>query len=550
MVDLNEIVNKLGDSLKPYFKIVKKEFNGKHVYVETSRDMLSRAYDTLSGFDGRLIHVTASDMGLAGVKLIHIYAFDHIDKYSHLILYAMLPREYLKAPSLASKTYQVNWAERETSELLGIEFVGHPDPRHIFLPFEWPNPVESTEVGSEKVFVDKGNILPLGPYHPALIEGGYFKLSVDGEEIVDVDIKVGFNHRGIMKLVESRSYWRNVFLVSRICGICNICHALAYLNAVERLFNVDVPLRAKYIRTLLAELNRIHSHILWLGVAAELIGFRTIFMWSFKIREPIQDCIELITGNRVHMDAAIIGGSRVDLNNETINKVEYKIREFKDQFTKLMDIVYDHSMFRGRTEDIGVLKLSDAKNLGVVGPTARASGWKIDVRRDSPYEAYGEEYITWDVVTDEGGDVFSRALVRLKEVLVSIDICLQCLDALKKVDGKIIVDEPINIVSGESIGKSEAPRGELLYYVNSDGNIIPHTVRIRTPSYRNIAALKYMLVGYTLSDAPIIIGSVDPCYSCTDRVILVDVNKGKNLIINYTDFVNLAKKDSTNLFKS
>lgn len=541
MVNLNDIISKLEYSLKPYFKIIKREFNDKHVYIETSRDKLPLAYDILSNFDGRLIHVTASDMGLAGVKLLHVYAFDHIDRFSHIILCTILPREDLKAPSLAFKTYQVNWAERETSELLGIDFEGHPDPRHIFLPFEWPNPVESTEAGSEKVLVDRGNLLPLGPYHPALIEGGYFKFNVDGEEIVDVDIKVGFNHRGVMKLAESRSYWRNVFLVSRICGICNICHVLAYLNAVERLFNVNVPLRAKYIRTLLAELNRIHSHVLWLGIAAELIGFRTIFMWSFKIRELIQDCIELITGNRVHMDAVIIGGSRVDLTNETINKVDSKIREFKDQFTNLMNIVYDHSMFRSRTEDIGVLKLVDAKNLGVVGPTARASGWKIDVRKDSPYEAYGEEYITWDVITDDGCDVFSRAIVRLKEILTSIDICLQCLDALKKVTGKIMIEEHINVVSGEAIGKSEAPRGELFYYINSDGSIIPHTVRIRTPSYRNIAALKHMLIGYKLSDAPIIIGSVDPCYSCTDRVIIVDVNRGKSLIIDYNEFINLAK---------
>lgn len=547
MVSLNDVIYKLEHSLKPYFRIVKREFNGKHIYIETDRDKLPVAYDVLSEFDGRLIHVTASDMGLAGIKLFHVYAFDHIDRYSHVILYVMLSRENLKAPSLASKTYQVNWAERETSELLGINFESHPDPRHIFLPFEWPNPVESTESTSEKVLVDRGNLLPLGPYHPALIEGGYFKFSVDGEDIVDVDIKVGFNHRGIMKLAESRSYWRNVFLVSRICGICNICHVLAYLNAVERLFNVNVPLRAKYIRTLLAELNRIHSHVLWLGVAAELIGFRTVFMWSFKIREPIQDCIELITGNRVHMDAAIIGGSRVDLTNETINKVESKLREFKNQFTKLIDIIYDHSMFRSRTEDIGILKLADAKNLGVVGPTARASGWKIDVRKDSPYEAYGEDYTTWDIITDDGCDVFSRALVRLKETLTSVDICLQCLDTLKRVNGKIIVEEPINIIDGETIGKSEAPRGELFYYIYSDGSIIPHTVRIRTPSYRNIAALKHMLVGYRLSDAPIIIGSVDPCYSCTDRVIIVDVYKGKCLTINYNEFINFTKRGFVNI---
>ncbi|MCS7364123.1 MAG: NADH-quinone oxidoreductase subunit C [archaeon GB-1867-035] len=536
MINVKEVLGKLRDILSPDFQVTRIDRNGRHIYIETSSQKLLDAAKFLLDIDGRLIHVTASDLGFRGIKLLHVYSFDHLVKNLHLILYAILPRDNPVAPSTASLTYQSNWAERETMELMGVKFENHPDPRHIFLPFEWPEPVESSKEW-KTVKLERNVILPIGPYHPALIEGGYFKIKVDGEDILDVDIKVGFNHRGIMRLAERRSFWKNVFLVSRVCGICNICHPLAYLNAVENLFKIDVPDRAKYIRTLLAELNRIHSHFLWLGVAGELIGFKTLLMWTWKARELVQDCVELITGNRVHMDAVIIGGSRIDLTDEMINKVREKLLAFKSQAERIIDIVYDSGLVRKRTENIGVLKLPEAKNAGIVGPTARASGWKIDVRKDSPYDAYGDEYTSWDVVTDEGSDVLARVIVRCKETLVSIDICMQCLDALKRVHGPIIHKERFEIPEGEAIGKSEAPRGELLYYIVSNGTINPHTVRIRTPSYRNIAALKYMIPGYTLADVPIIIGSVDPCFACTDRVIIVDEKHGKKQVMSYDLFL-------------
>lgn len=541
MVNMKVILEKLRGLLYPNFQVTRIDRSGRHIYIETSPQGLLNAAEFLLENNGRLIHVTASDLGFKGFKLLHIYSFDHLVRNLHLILYSILPRDNPIAPSVTSLTYQSNWAERETMELLGVKFEGHPDPRHIFLPLEWPEPVESSKEW-KPVKVERKLVLPIGPYHPALIEGGYFKLKVDGEEVLDVDIKVGFNHRGIMRLAERRSFWKNVFLVSRVCGICNICHPLAYLNAVENLFKIDVPDRAKYIRTLLAELNRIHSHFLWLGVAGELIGFKTLLMWTWKVRELILDCIELITGNRVHMDAVMIGGCRIDLTGNVIEKVKEKLLSFKREAEKIIDLVYDSHLIRRRTEDIGVLKLSDAKNAGAVGPLARASGWKIDVRRDSPYDAYGDEYTSWDVIIDEGSDVLSRVIVRCKETLVSLDICLQCLDALKHVHGPVLSKEGIEIPEGEAIGKSEAPRGELLYYIVSDGTVNPHTVRIRTPSYRNIAALKFMIPGYTLADVPIIIGSVDPCFSCTDRVMVIDEKHGSKTIMTYDEFLKICLK--------
>ncbi|MEM2137372.1 MAG: nickel-dependent hydrogenase large subunit [Candidatus Methanomethylicia archaeon] len=531
------VINDLKKVIYPNFEITGCGRDGKHIYIKTDLKSMFDAAKFLLSIGSRIVHVTASDMGFNGIKIIHIYSLEHLERYAHLILYAYAERNLLKVPSIAQLTYQACWAERETMELLGVEFEGHPDPRHIFLPFEWPNPVEGSNVTGAKV---KNVVLPIGPYHPAMLEGGFFKLMVDGEEVLDVDIKVGLNHRGIMRIAEKRTFWRDIFLVGRICGICSVPHQLAYVNAVENIIGVQIPERAEYIRVLMAELNRIHSHLLWLGVAGDLIGFKTLLMWAWKTREPVQDCIEILSGNRVHADSMSIGGVRFDVSEEQLKNVEGKLLEVRRDFNNLSDIVASHSIVRRRTEDIGFLSLSDAMEAGVVGPTARASGWKIDVRRDSPYSFYGDSNLTWDVIVDDGKDVFSRVLVRVKEVLVSIDLCLQCIDRLRNVRGPVINSDVKDFPKGECLSKVEAPRGELIYYIFSDGSSIPHTVRIRTPSYRNIAALKFMLKGCKLADAPIIIGSVDPCFSCTDRVIIIDDKKKKRWILSGDEFKNLS----------
>lgn len=540
MSSFNNVLNDLRNIIYPNFEITGYGYNGKHVYIRTKLENMLDVAKFLISIGSRVVHVTASDMGLNGIKIIHIYSLEHLERYAHIILYAYAERDSPKAPSIAQLTYQACWAERECMELLGVEFEGHPDPRHIFLPFEWPNPVESSSESKIKV---KNVVLPIGPYHPAMLEGGFFKLMVDGEEVLDVDIKVGLNHRGIMKLAENRTFWRDIFLVGRICGICSVPHQLAYVNAVENILGIQIPERAEYIRVLMAELNRIHSHLLWLGVAGDLIGFKTLLMWAWKIRELVQDCIEILSGNRVHADSMSIGGVRFDVSEEQLKKVEDKLLEVRRDFNNLSDSVASHSIVRKRTEGVGILSLSDAKEAGVVGPTARASGWKIDVRKDSPYSFYGDSHLSWDVIVDDGKDVLSRIIVRVKEVFVSIDLCLQCIDRLRSIHGPVINLDIKAFPNGECLSKVEAPRGELIYYVVSNGSNIPHTVRIRTPSYRNIAALKFMLKGCKLADAPIIIGSVDPCFSCTDRVMIVDDKKGKILVLSGDEFKNLSFKN-------
>jgi len=488
---------------------------------------------------GRLMHVSTIDRGFDGYEVIYHYAFDHIDRNLHLNVRVTLPPEEPEVDSVATEAPESSWSEREMMEFTPVRFAGHPDPRHLCLPYEWPNAVESEKC---EHFVDKnGNpqppvqplknveasLIPVGPYHPLLIEGAYFRVKVEGEEITDADVKLGWNHRGIMKLFEGRSYARGIFLAERICGICNVTHTTAYLNAVESLSGLEIPSRARYLRTLMAELERLHSHLLWLGVAGDLIGFKTLFMLSWNVREPVLDIFESLTGSRRTPAMNLIGGVRKDVTDETINKTEKRLRHMRGDVEKLIDTTYNHPLVRRRLQDIGKLDFSTAKLVGAVGPTARASGWKIDTRWSSPYAAYGPEYTTWEIITDNGGDVWARAIVRLKEMRVSLDILLQCLDGLRRTSGPVAIEpvDPKDFKLNEALGKAEAPRGELMYYIVSDGTNIPHSVRVRTPSFRNNALVPRLLRGHTIADAPIIIGSIDPCYSCTDRIAILEDSK-------------------------
>ncbi|MCJ7760250.1 NADH-quinone oxidoreductase subunit C [Candidatus Bathyarchaeota archaeon] len=528
-----DIINELNQRLGTDFEF---KAGTKIYWFYTNRERVREIAKYLTGeFKARVIHVSVIDRGLNGYEVIYHYSLDHLDQYVHFNVKVQLPPEEPEIESISDIAPEASWSEREMMEFTPVRFIDHPDPRHLWLPYEWPNAVESEKCDH---FVDKNgklpfaadtaqklerSLIPLGPYHPLLIEGAYFRVKLNGETITDVDVKLGWNHRGIMKLFEGRSYSRGVFLAERVCGICNVTHTTAYLNAVETLGGIEIPDRARYIRTLMAELERIHSHLLWLGVAGDLIGFKTLFMLSLKAREQVLDIFESLTGSRRAPAMNLIGGIRKDVKGEVITKTNRRLQTMKKETAKLIEIVYNHPLTRKRLQDIGKLDLFTAKNAGAVGPTARASGWKLDIRQSSPYAAYGPEYTTWDIVTDEGGDVWSRTIVRLKEILVSADILVQCLKALDNTTGPISIEaaDPKNFKFNEALGKAEAPRGELVYYVVSDGSNIPYSVRIRTPSFRNNALLPKLLRGHTLADAPIIIGSIDPCYACTDRIFTI-----------------------------
>jgi membrane-bound hydrogenase subunit alpha len=386
--------------------------------------------------------------------------------------------------------------------------------------------------------MSKKTLIPIGPYHPLQEEPELFKLYCDGEIVRDIKWETGYNHRGIEKLSESKTYEQVFFLVERICGICSTSHPFAFANAVEEIAEVEVTDRAKYIRSIIGELERIHSHLLWVGLAGHFLGYNTVFMWAWKYREPILDLFEMITGNRNSYAMFKVGGVRRDIENSKIPVIRDVMSSFKKKNDLLTGAVMDDPVIHARTKGVGILTKQDAIDYAAVGPTARASGVAIDVRRDDPYAAY--PLVDWKVITAEAGDVFAKTEVRLLEMYESISIIEQCLDALMKEKEGDITVKVKEIPEGMGTGRAEAPRGEVFHCVFSDGSNSPVRHKIRAPSYVNIATFKKSCIGQTISDATITLAAVDPCYCCTERMaVAYDFNSGEKLM-NANDLIDLS----------
>ncbi len=374
-------------------------------------------------------------------------------------------------------------------------------------------------------------VVPVGPQHPALHEPEHFRVEVRGEEIVDVNIRLGYAHRGIERALQDRSYKHDIYLVERICGICNVTHTTNYCQTVEHLLGIEAPDRARYIRTIVLELERMHSHLLWAGVAANEIGFRTLFMLIWRDRELVLDIREFISGNRITSGTNTIGGVRRDIKPEYVPKILSSLKELEKRTNYYINLCASDRTILARCEGVGVLTKQAAIDLCAAGPTARASGVDADMRRDDPYVAYGE--IPFKVVVEREGDVLAKILVRFREVLESIHIIRHALDAMP--NGPLRVRAPAQVPVGEAEGRTEAPRGELLYYILSNGTEKPERVRVRTPTYANIPSIKPMFVGSTIAEIPILVISIDPCFACTDRVALVDSHTGKTRVMSFDE---------------
>ncbi|MEO0093446.1 MAG: nickel-dependent hydrogenase large subunit [candidate division WOR-3 bacterium] len=365
-------------------------------------------------------------------------------------------------------------------------------------------------------------IVPIGPYHPLQEEPEFFKLIVEGEKVIGLEINIGYNHRGHEFISPKMTYDQVTFLVERICGICSNSHPFAYVMAVEDCAHIQVPERALYLRTINHELERIHSHLLWVGLAGHFIGYNTVWMWSWRYREPVLDLFEMITGNRNHYAMNKVGGVRHDIKDDQIPIIEKVLLEVETKVNMLTKAVLDDPVIRARLENVGVLSKKDAIAYGVVGPTARASGVAIDVRKDDPHAAYDK--VNWDMIVFEEGDVLAKAKVRLLECLESVKIIRQCLRKMPKGAIETRVEE---IPPGEGIGRTEAPRGEVFHYIRSDGKNSPLRHKIRAPSYMNIPSNEVAVKGYSIADAALVLAAVDPCYCCTERIVAFEDGKQK-----------------------
>ena len=357
-------------------------------------------------------------------------------------------------------------------------------------------------------------VLPLGPYHPALEEPVHVKLHTDGELILDSEVFIGYNHRGIEKLSEKRNHIQTIALVERTCGICSHSHAMTYSMGVENIAGMEVPRRAKYIRTIISELERLHSHYLWLGLAAHVIGFDSLFMMCFASREKIMNMLELITGNRVNYSINIIGGTRRDIDEEQKETLLKMISELRAEFGGIYNVYAKDSSVKARTVGVGVLTKEDGLSYGACGPHGRASGINFDVRKSMPYNCYEE--FDFNVAIANDGDVFSRAVVRLLEVEESCKIIEQALKNMP--EGPLNLGNKIpRVKAGENMVVTEAPRGEVTYYVVSNGGPTNGRVNIHVPTFKNAMTIPCMMKNNTVADAGLIVASIDPCFSCLDR---------------------------------
>jgi len=356
--------------------------------------------------------------------------------------------------------------------------------------------------------------IPMGPYHPGLEEPYKLDMICEGETVQDAKLHIGFNFRGIEHLAETRNYIQVIALMERVCGICSNIHTLTLCQAMEGLTGLTPPPRALYIRVIMAELERLHSHVLWAGIASKLMGFKTMFMTCFEIREKVMDVLAAISGNRVNYAMNCIGGVNRDITDPQAILKMVEALELEMSRT-IIPIFTTSKTARSRCAGIGVLTLEKAVSCGVVGPTARASGLPQDLRRDAPYAAYAE--MEFDAPVQPDGDVRARLLVRALEIMESCKILRQALSKLPPGEFHT-ADEKFVFTTGTATSRVEAPRGEVMYSVSwKEGSRNPARVHVRTPTFANMPAIRWMVMGARLADTPLIQASIDPCYSCTDR---------------------------------
>jgi membrane-bound hydrogenase subunit alpha len=398
--------------------------------------------------------------------------------------------------------------------------------------------------------------VPIGPVHPALKEPVMFTFQMEGEVVKSVDFAPGNTHRGIEWMGMRRNPVQIVHLTDRICGICGIVHSLSFARAVEQIAEIEVPPRADYIRTIMHEFERIQSHLLWAGVAAHELGFDSLFYLAWRVREQSMDLIENITGNRVNYAIVQIGGVRRDISTEQIPLVEQGLAYYRGLLAQMKNVFLNDSTIRMRCRDHGLLTYRDAQLLCAIGPTARASGVAMDVRHDYPYCAYGDLDVHPILPPQElggpKGDVYDRIIVRLLEIGQSIDIIQQCLDTMPA--GEILWEKKmpklllaLKKAQGEAIGRVEAPRGECMHYVRMDGNDAPATWKVKASSYSNLMSWIPMLKGEQLADIPIIVASIDPCMSCTDRVAVIQ--DGSAGFLTKDDLTRLSREKTRGLIE-
>jgi Ni,Fe-hydrogenase III large subunit/Ni,Fe-hydrogenase III component G len=450
-----------------------------------------------------------------------------------------------------------NWSEREFRDAVGVTPEGHPDPRRLMLADDWPEgvyplrrdfPYDCKPPAAEGVAPRLkeppagASVLPMGPFFPVLEEPSYWRLFVEGETVVGCDYRGFYNHRGIEKLADSVLTYNEIpYLAERICGICGFIHSTAYCQAVEKAAGIEVPRRGRYIRSMMLELERIHSHLLWLGIAGHILGFDTVLMQTWRMREPVMWLAEEISGNRKTYGMNTIGGLRRDLPAAVIPKIYEVLAEVERESIAVRNAIVGDTTLLARTKSVGVLTNEWARQVCVVGPPARGSGVPIDARLDHPYAAYDE--VPPRLCTQQAGDTWARVVVRVEELLDSIRQVRDLLAGLP--DGEVLT-EVKDQIPADRIGISvvEAPRGEAVHFVMTGGDNRPYRWRVRAPTYPNLQAMPALVDHANIADVPITLGSLDPCFSCTERVEAIDLTTHAVRVYSHRELLAMSRRRS------
>ncbi|MDO4293825.1 MAG: nickel-dependent hydrogenase large subunit [Eubacteriales bacterium] len=357
----------------------------------------------------------------------------------------------------------------------------------------------------------KRSIVPFGPQHPVLPEPIHLDLVLEDETVVEAIPSIGFIHRGLEKLVEKKDFKQYVYIAERVCGICSCGHGMGYCEAVEHVMGIEVPRRAAYLRTIWMEMSRVHSHLLWLGLLADAMGFESLFMEAWRQREEILNLFDLTTGGRIIFSVNCVGGVLKDMDSGMLRAVADTAERLEREIAPLTKTFLKEYTVQSRLKELGVLSREQALLAGAVGPMLRASGEAYDVRMLG-YSAYQELHV--EPVVRREGDSYARCEVRLEELAQSLRLIRE---AVSKIPEGPIAEPVKGNPGGEYFMRIEQPRGEAIYYVKGNGTKNLERFRLRTPTTSNIPPMVDLLKGCQLADVPLLVLTIDPCISCTER---------------------------------
>ncbi len=539
--------------------------------------------DPVAAFD-HITDVCSADYPDELERFEVIYHFLSLSQSGRIRMKTRVTEDNPVVPTLTSIWKGAEFMEREVYDLMGIRFTDHPDLRRILMPedydeghplrkdfptegkgwrsrFEFLHPFEEP---SEDTAVDQvpeeakgvfrsGNgdppvagrrkeelLLNMGPQHPATHGVLRVVFDLDGERIVKSTPDLGYLHRGVEKLCEGLAYMQILPHTDRLDYVCSMTNNYAYVRAVEKLLCMKIPERAEYIRTIVAEMQRIVGHLFWLGTQALDIGAMTVFFWTFREREALLDMFEKLCGARLTLNYYRIGGVDSDFTPELVSGLRAFLEAFPNHLNEYDELLLNNRIWIGRTKNVAVISGADAINFGLTGPVLRGSGVAYDVRKLEPYGAYDK--VDWEVPVGKNGDTYDRYWVRLEEMRQSARILRQCLDQMP--EGPIMADVPqvtpppkANVMRdmeslihhfiiftqgfkpprGETYCATEAPKGELGFFIISDGSPRPYRLKIRSPSFVHMGAFDHMARGYLISDAITIFGTYDIVMGECDR---------------------------------